>query len=206
MLLHAPHRARAIDLRSKIARAALCVLGVIAVLNALVVDTRIATAANAKSEHELRAAILYNLSRFVSWPDSAFATDEAPLVIGVLGRDPFGSHLSDALNGRTTADGRPLLLIAPRADADLARCHILFVTDQASTEQHERIAALTGAPVLTVGETIDFVQNQGGSMALILEKSKIRIYLNKAEADEAGLTVRAQLLRLCQLVEGDASR
>ncbi len=203
MLQHARHRRNSLALRRKIDRVLLCGL---AVLAAVVLDTPIANAANAKSEYELRAAILYNLSRFVSWPSTAFATAEAPLVIGVLGRDPFGSHLSDALNGRTTAEGRPLLLIAPRSDADLARCHILFVTDQASTEDHERLAALGTAPVLTVGETIDFVQHRGGSMALILEKSKIRIYLNKAEADEAGLTVRAQLLRLCHLVEGDAAR
>lgn len=171
---------------------------------ALLPDARAAWAA--KSEYELRAAILCNLPRFVSWPDSAFDSAEAPVVIGVLGADPFGKHLAGAVQDRNGAEGRPLQLIAVESETDLARCHILFVTAEAQGQERVRLAALDRAPVLLVGETLGFVEAEGGSMALLLENNKIRIYLNKRESDEAGLSVRAQLLRLCQLIEGDRAR
>lgn len=188
MRQHARHSRRWLALRQKIGSALLCAMAMVVVLGA---NPAMSSAGGAKSEHELRAAILYNLSRFVSWPAEAFHSDDAPLVIGGLGRNPFGAQLVNAVKGRITAEGRPLLLLDVRSDEDLERCHILLVTAGDVRENRNRIARLDHTPVLIVGETLDFVEREGGSLALILEKSKIRLYLDKAEADGAALSVRA---------------
>jgi hypothetical protein len=44
-------------------------------------------------EYRVKAAALYNLARFVSWPASSFPNVSAPLAICVLGEDPFGAQL-----------------------------------------------------------------------------------------------------------------
>lgn len=187
--------------REGIRRIALCSLAW--VLPTLLVP---AAAAQVKDAYELRAAILYNLSRFVNWRDEVFASPSAPLVIGVLGRDPFGPHLVEAVHGRTTTEDRPLEVVTIASIEDLDRCHMIFVTADAEQEHADWIARLDTAHVLLVGETLDLVQSGGGSFALILEGTRIRIHLNKAQADQAGLTIRAQLLRLCQMVQSSASR
>src|SRR5262245_56484892 len=52
------------------------------------------------SEYELKAAILPKLPLFVTWPESAFPDATTPLRIGVLGSNPFGPHLHEAIRGK----------------------------------------------------------------------------------------------------------
>jgi len=44
---------------------------------------------NRPPDYRVKAAFMYNFGKFVDWPDAAFASTNAPLVIGVLGGDPF---------------------------------------------------------------------------------------------------------------------
>ena len=37
------------------------------------------------SEYKLRAAYLYNFSKFIRWPESAFESKDSAFVIGLLG-------------------------------------------------------------------------------------------------------------------------
>ena len=64
-------------------------------------------AADAPNEYEVKALMLFNLTHFVDWPASAFGDDKSPIVIGVLGRDPFGHYLAECRPGRDRqrADG-----------------------------------------------------------------------------------------------------
>src|SRR3990172_10053935 len=50
------------------------------------------------SEYQVKAAILFNFAKFVEWPDAAFPDPATPIIIGVLGEDPFGSALDAAKN------------------------------------------------------------------------------------------------------------
>jgi hypothetical protein len=56
----------------------------------------------AKSEYALKAVFLYNFCRFIDWPKSAFASPDEPIVIGIIGEDPFGSLLRAAVHGETS--------------------------------------------------------------------------------------------------------
>ncbi|MGH7971944.1 MAG: YfiR family protein, partial [Limisphaerales bacterium] len=55
--------------------------------------------AEVSKEYQIKAVLLFNLTRFVDWPDSAFTAPDAPLVIGIVGRDPFGEALDEAVRG-----------------------------------------------------------------------------------------------------------
>src|SRR6185295_17077931 len=61
----------------------------------------VAIAAPAPSEYQVKAVFLFNFTQFVDWPAQSFADARAPFVIGVLGRDPFGSALDEAVRGET---------------------------------------------------------------------------------------------------------
>src|SRR4051812_28059903 len=67
----------------------------------------IVSAQPAARESQIKAVFLYNFVRFVDWPPSAFPDAQSPLVIGVLGEDPFGTALDDAIRGESV-NGRPL--------------------------------------------------------------------------------------------------
>src|ERR1700681_3665474 len=55
--------------------------------------------AQTSNEYQVKAAFLYNFAKFVDWPAEAFGSSGAPFVIGVVGDDPFGGALDQAING-----------------------------------------------------------------------------------------------------------
>src|SRR5258708_4867014 len=65
--------------------------------------------AAAASEYEVKAAFLFNFSQFVEWPADAFADAQTPLVIGVIGGDPFGHFLDDLVRGEKV-NNHPLVI------------------------------------------------------------------------------------------------
>ena len=79
------------------------------------------TRAASPTEYQLKAVFLYNFSRFVEWPQTAFAEPQSPFVVGVFGFDPFGSDLDEAVRGH------PLLVRRVRTAAQAAQCQILFI-------------------------------------------------------------------------------
>ena len=80
-----------------------------AALLALVGGARPRAGAAAPTEYQVKAVFLFNFSQFVDWPPASFADGRSPLVIGVLGRDPFGATLDEIVRGETV-NGRPLVV------------------------------------------------------------------------------------------------
>src|SRR3954452_3433468 len=79
------------------------------------------------TEYGLKSVFLYQFCRFMEWPNSAFSSPDDPLIIGVVGDDPFGSLLKEAVEGETY-HGRPIRIEHYRKAREIRRCHILFVS------------------------------------------------------------------------------
>ncbi len=56
------------------------------------------------SGYKVKTAFLFNFAKFIEWPASSFATPQSPFAICVLGQDPFGSILTDTLQGKMIGD------------------------------------------------------------------------------------------------------
>ncbi len=151
-------------------------------------------------EYQVKAAFLYNFGKFVEWPGGTFKNAEAPFVIGILGKDPFGEAI-DSLRDKTIS-GRRLVVKRFARAGDLEPCHILFIS--AVEKQHlPRILSITHPwHVLTVGDTKGFVES-GGVINFILLENKIRFEINVDAARRAGLKVSAQLLKLARVHKED---
>src|ERR1700722_7874519 len=91
---------------------------------ALLLSTAVRAAA--PDEYQVEAVFLLHFTQFVEWPAQAAGDAHSPFVIGVLGRDPFGSALDEAIRGETV-NGRPLVVKRFAAAADLGPCQILFI-------------------------------------------------------------------------------
>jgi hypothetical protein len=160
----------------------------------------------AATEYEIKAAFLYNFAKFVQWPPAAFADPGGPLVIGVLGDDPFGSDLDRIIEGKTAND-RPLVIKRSKRLEDLRACHILFVSASESGHLAAMLNSLRTASVLTVGETDQFIP-LGGVINFIDRENKVHFVINVEAAQRAGLKISSKLLKVADLVIGqpEASR
>jgi hypothetical protein len=152
------------------------------------------------NEHEVKAVFLFNFVQFVDWPANAFGDVQAPVVIGILGDDPFGRTLDDVIQGEHVRN-RELVIQRYGRLEDVAACHILFVSPSES-ERYERIvASLKDRPTLTVGDTAGFA-SRGGMVRFLTERNRIRFEVNVAAVKAAGLTISSTLLRSASIVGG----
>jgi hypothetical protein len=152
----------------------------------------------APSEYQVKAVFLYNFSRFVEWPTSAFAGPDAPFVVGIFGHDPFGADLDEVVRGET-AGGRPLIVRRVRTAAEAAACQILFIHESEDKRLPEVIDALDHRSTLTVSDADAAVQ-RGVMIRLVTEKGRIRMRVNVESARAAQLTISSNLLRSAEIV------
>ncbi|HZP33538.1 MAG TPA: YfiR family protein [Candidatus Acidoferrales bacterium] len=149
-------------------------------------------------EYELKAAILYNLVKFVDWPPQAYSTAQAPTVLCTLGHDPFGPAL-DRYSG-TTVNGRPLVIRRLERDQNTRGCHLLFITSSERKLLARVFETLQGEPILTVGEVNQFA-DRGGMVQLALEDKQVHFSINLTIATREQLRIRSNLLALSRIVE-----
>jgi hypothetical protein len=155
------------------------------------------------SEYQLKAAILYNLARFVEWPPSAYADPQAPIQLCILGRDPFGSTLA-SIALKQTVNGRPVLIRHSQNDKEIRACHLLYISSSERKTAIQIFATLKGSSVLTVGEMTQFAAH-GGMIQFSLEEQQVRFDINLDAASQAGLKISSRLLVLARIIKDQAS-
>jgi hypothetical protein len=170
----------------------------------LAFTTCIASAQQAARETDVKAALLFNFSQFIEWPDSVPAPNQ-PFVIAILGDDPFGKTL-DELVVDERAHGRPIEIRRYRRVEDV-NAQILFISASEVARLGEILASLKGKPVLTVSDIpgTAFVRARG-MIDLASEHNKIRLRINPEAARSSGLIVSAKLLQLAEIVGGDTNK
>lgn len=149
-------------------------------------------------EYQLKAVFLYNFVQFVEWPAAALPDASAPIRIGVLGEDPFGTALDAAVRGETVR-ARRLEVKRARRIEELRDCQVVFIARSEERHAAAHLAELAGRPVLTVGETDDFTR-LGGIIAFYPEGKKIRFAINVGAARDRGLMISSELLELGKIV------
>jgi len=146
------------------------------------------------TEDDVKAAFLYNFAKYVDWPNTAGSDAFRVCVVADAGLE----KRVDNLVAGETIDGKAVRRETP-APEGARGCHILFIGDIESERIDHFIAAVQGAPVLTVGESPDFL-NRGGMIAFVHEGDRVRFDINNAAAQQVGVTVSSRLLRLARRV------
>ena len=151
------------------------------------------------NEREVKAVFLFNFAQFTEWPPRAFADPQSPIVIVILGEDPFGRALDDVVAGEAVRNRR-LVIERLRRVEDVKTCHILFVSPSEAEKYEQIFARLEGRSILTVGDTEGFA-TRGGIIRFLTERNRIRLRVNVAAARGAGLTISSRMLRAAEIVE-----
>jgi len=180
------------------------------------------TAATPRSKYETKAGYLLNFAEFIEWPAGAFPDAKSPIILGVVGKDPFGPELDKlkgkTVNGRTmeikrfkgalefrgeeTPGRRQDDLPAKQAKklAEMKSCHILFITSSEKNFLQQTLKPFRGASVLTVGETDSFAR-EGGIIAFVESENNVQLEINLAVAEQARLKISSKLLSLAKVIK-----
>jgi hypothetical protein len=149
------------------------------------------TAQDVTLEYRVKAAYLFNFTKFVEWPATAFEPG-GRFGICIAEANPFGPVLTSTLVGEVVA-GRMLAARVVRGAVD--RCQVLFVPRAVAAAPYLR--RTMGQPILTVGESAEFLQ-QGGMINLIVEEGKVRFEIDQEAVMRQRLTISSRLLRLAR--------
>ena len=157
------------------------------------------TAAGAEvAEYQLRAVFLFNFTHFVEWPAAALSTPNQPFVICILGEDPFGTRLDEAVRGEQI-NQHPLSVRRLQSAGDADGCQILYIARSEAIHLPDILAALDHRSLLTVAD-MDGGAERGVMIELATEHSRIRLRINVEAARAAGLTISSNLLRPAEIV------
>lgn len=151
-------------------------------------------------EYQVKAVFLYNFTQFVTWPDDAFNSETDPLIIGVVGKDPFGDYLDETVRNETVGQ-HPLVVKRFNTLAEVTPCHLLYI-NLPERGMQQVLNTLNTKNTITVGDTENFA-NSGGAIQFYMEENKIRIRVNLATVKKNNLVISSKLLRLADIVENE---
>lgn len=148
---------------------------------------------------KIKAAYIYQLTHFITWPDAATATKDFPICI--LGKEPITQELAP-LDQRQQGK-RFIKVLHPKTIHDAADCRILYI---AKSNQHQLQTILRylhhdlrDNPILTVSSLSNFAAN-GGIIGFVIINNKVRLEINPACARRANIKLNAKLLEVANIV------
>ncbi len=164
----------------------------------LLTCTAVTLGAQPKGEFDVKATFLYNLPSFVRWPEGTFETPQSPIVIGILGEDPFGPVIDSLVDGEQV-DGRPLEVRRLRSLHQISSCHILFISGSEGRRIRRILSEARRYPILTVADWSRFL-DAGGAVELVTIDRRLRLEIQLERVHEADLILSSKLLRIAHIV------
>ncbi len=151
----------------------------------------------------LKAAYLYNFTRFVQWPGVEAGE---PFVIGVLGDQALAAALGALERDGKAVAGAPIRIETLTSASQVGRqCRILFVGAGAITQLPAVLEATAGRPVLLVGDTPGLAR-RGVAINFFLKRDilgqggRLRFEIAPAALEDRGLKVSAQLFDVAEVL------
>ena len=170
-------------------------------LAALIFSVAMITQAQSATEYQVKAAFLFNFAKFVDWPADAFPTPDSPLLICVLGQDPFGRDFEQLITDKTV-NGHRIEIAHPDGVPQARACQIVFI-GIAEKQMQPVLQALKGSSVLTVSDAPGFTK-MGGVIGFVLDDNRVRFEINQKAAEQSRLKLSARLLTVAKaVVAGD---
>jgi hypothetical protein len=150
-------------------------------------------------ESQVKAVYLNGYSKFINWPNNAFAAETSPFMICVFGDNPFGNALQLAV-ANETVKGRPVQALDIISLDDIPQCHILYISESERIRFPSILEKAQHYPVLTVSDVDNFVV-KGGMVQFYSRDKRVRFLIDPASVRQVGLEPNAHLLRISDIVE-----
>lgn len=154
-------------------------------------------------EYKIKAAFVYNFTKLIQWPQTAFDSEEEKFKIVVCG-DEYIKKCFQTIDGKVST-GRVISIqyLDPKANdykKMLAESQIVFISRHMRLEQVRQILSSIGdRPVLTIGEAKNF-SRAGGIIQFFTRDEQLYFEVNLKKAEAYQLKFSSRLLKLAVLV------
>jgi hypothetical protein len=149
-------------------------------------------------EYAVKATYLYKFVPFVEWPEGRL-TGDGGFDICIVGRDPFGNLLDDAVRGEQVR-GQSITVRRLPEIASGSGCEIVFAGGSPAQSAAEILQAVAGEPVLTVTD-VALGRSAKGIVHFVLLDDRVRFEIDDQAAAENGLMISSKVLSLALAVK-----
>lgn len=147
-------------------------------------------------EYRIKAAFIYNFTKFIEWPEQDISSLES-FDICMVGDERL-SVAAAVLQGKpvneTKLGIRHIDSISEHQD-----CKIIFFAISNKKRLEQSLFAIEGMGILSIGDNSNFI-DYGGVISLYGKNNQIKFDINQIVADRNGLKISAQLLELANRV------
>ena len=147
------------------------------------------------TQYDVKAAYLYNFGKFIRWPSAPSDSFN----ICILGDNPFGDGLANLVKGETL-NGQRVEVKRINAAQSASGCSIVYVSSSEQGHTTEITTALAAQHALTVSDIPHFI-DKGGMIGFVSDGGRIRFEVNQKAAQNAGLTLSSELLKVAVTVK-----
>ena len=151
-------------------------------------------------EYAVKSAFIYNFLKYTSWPKSTFKDSKQPIVLGIVGKDPFGPIIDKALKGKKV-QGRSVTI---RRFSDVSKVkgvHVLFLGELSSKQRASLYAQIAGQPILTIGNRLGLAGADTCVASFYLKEGQVRFEVSLKAIERCRLKIGSGLLQLADVVE-----
>jgi len=150
-------------------------------------------------EYNIKAVFIERFTRYIEWPEESAVSDTSqPFVLGIIGKNPFGSVLEEIYSTQRIRKKKVIIRYISKLD-EIKGCNLLFLSESEKKELSKILSFSRKRPILTVSDTKDFA-GKGVAINFVIIEGKIKFEINKSAIDNVGLKVSSQLLKLAILV------
>ena len=166
------------------------------VLILLLFITGIISAQTVSKEDNLKAAFIYNFTKFIQWPD--FDSIDT-FHITVLGNSPVINPLKK-LEGTKQVKKKDIIVNQISNISELEKAQILFISEQETQYLDAIIEQLKNRKILIVSDS-EGMAEKGASVNFVLIGGKLKFELNSTVVENAGFKVSSQLQKLAIVIK-----
>lgn len=156
-------------------------------------------------EYRVKAAFIFHFAQSVEWPSDAMKSSSAPFNVCVLGEDPFHGALDESMENKAVGS-RPIRVSHVKNAGQASGCQVLFISEVEAKRLSAPLGELKNGATLTIGDTEEFVLQQGGMIGFCLENDRVRFDINASAASRRGIKISSRLLLLAKVVIGNQAQ
>ena len=165
----------------------------------LCVVSHVSAYAKAPSEYAVKAAFLFNFTKFIEWSSDQSNKEDSLLQICVIGKNPFNKELENIFEGKKV-EGKSIKVSYAKSVEEALLCDVAFIAKSEENALDRILKVLAKSAILTVSDIDDFAE-RGGIIGFYVEENRIRFKINADLAKETGLLISSKLLRLARIVD-----
>jgi len=150
-------------------------------------------------EHEVKAAFLYNLGKFITWPSDIFDQQKDEFFICIFGQDPFEDYI-DMIAEAKKVQKRKIIINRFNQINQNKQCNIIFITKSEQSKLEHVLNWAKGKPILTVSDINSFIE-KGGMIKFYKRHGRVNIAVAINRLERHHLKASARLLSIVKIVE-----